>query len=288
MGHDKTITNTPGGPRFGVRAAIALAALLLAPGSAAAADSRWVVERTTDLMDDTEVVAARIQAREAMGPTADWVRPMLWVSCGAYSNVQIRYPQFIGEPRTNVRIRLDDEPAVAWSSYGARDGRGATIGPEEELLRGLARAERVRVEISTPLGRYVSEFTLAGSAVAIAEVVEACNLEEHWAREAAGTPDADVAALRARYVSLWAERVRNAWTRPPGDITGLSSDVRVNVMPTGSVVSVEVVGGSGDAAFDRSVEQAIRRASPLPVPEDRAEFDRSGLARTTFRFNPDG
>lgn len=105
-------------------------------------------------------------------------------------------------------------------------------------------------------------------------------LEEEQAQAAAER-------ARTRFVSAWSRAVRNAWTRPPGSATGLSADVQVRLQPNGEVISIEIVRSSGDASFDRSVENAIRRASPLSVPDDARAFQRAGLDNITFRFNPD-
>lgn len=37
----------------------------------------------------------------------------------------------------------------------------------------------------------------------------------------------------------------------------------------GNVIAVQVVQGSGNGAFDRSAEAAVRKADPLPVPSGR-------------------
>ena len=51
--------------------------------------------------------------------------------------------------------------------------------------------------------------------------------------------------------------------------------VRVSQIPGGEVVKAEIQTSSGNIAFDRSVEEAVLRSSPLPVPKDPALFDRT-------------
>lgn len=50
--------------------------------------------------------------------------------------------------------------------------------------------------------------------------------------------------------------------------------VRVSQLPGGDVVQVDIQAGSGNVAFDRSVEEAVLRSTPLPVPKDPSLFDR--------------
>ena len=87
-------------------------------------------------------------------------------------------------------------------------------------------------------------------------------------------------------MAMIANKVENNWLQPPGTATaGLACLVQVRLGASGSVLLVNVVQSSGNSAFDRSVEAAVRKADPLPMPESprlQAEF------RTLkFEFDPD-
>jgi len=79
--------------------------------------------------------------------------------------------------------------------------------------------------------------------------------------------------------------VTEQWTRPPGSPTGLNAQVQIRLAPDGSVLDAQVTRSSGNAAFDRSAEVAVRRASPLPVPSDPQVFE--AFRNLTFNFDPD-
>ncbi len=51
------------------------------------------------------------------------------------------------------------------------------------------------------------------------------------------------------------------------------------------MVDARVIRGSGNAAFDRSAEGAVRKASPLPLPTDAKLF--SLFRNFDFEFKPD-
>jgi len=72
-----------------------------------------------------------------------------------------------------------------------------------------------------------------------------------------------------RYVAVIRQQVERSWRRSgqPGE-DQLSCVVLVRLIPGGEVVpgGVSIVQSSGNDAFDRSVEAAVYRASPLPVP----------------------
>ena len=89
-----------------------------------------------------------------------------------------------------------------------------------------------------------------------------------------------------RYVTMIKQQVQSNWLRPATVPKGLSCTVLVHLIPSGDVVSVQIVKSSGNPVFDRSVEIAVRRASPLPLPADPTLFDR--FRELQFVFNPEG
>jgi colicin import membrane protein len=74
----------------------------------------------------------------------------------------------------------------------------------------------------------------------------------------------------SEYIPYIQEKVQNSWLRPVGSPRGLRCVIRVKLIPGGEVVSAKVIQSSGDPLFDRSVETAVLKASPLPLPADPA------------------
>jgi len=89
-----------------------------------------------------------------------------------------------------------------------------------------------------------------------------------------------------QHVEIIRQKVNRNWLRPAGSVAGLACTVRVRIIPGGDVLDVRVIKGSGNAVFDRSVETAVLKASPLPLPADRALFDR--FRELEFIFDPEG
>ncbi len=86
------------------------------------------------------------------------------------------------------------------------------------------------------------------------------------------------------YVGRIRDKVTRNWIQPPGSGSGLSCTVEVSLIPGGDVTSAKIVRSSGNAAFDRSVEAAVFRASPLPVPRDPEVMGQFRSLR--FEFKP--
>ncbi len=89
----------------------------------------------------------------------------------------------------------------------------------------------------------------------------------------------------SEYIPYIQEKVQNSWLRPAGSPRGLRCVIRVKLIPGGEVVDARVVKSSGDALFDRSVESAVLKASPLPLPADPALFKH--FREIDFNFSPD-
>lgn len=61
------------------------------------------------------------------------------------------------------------------------------------------------------------------------------------------------------YEQMIAERVRQNWSRPPSARNGMTTVLEIQMLPTGQVVGTRIVKSSGDSAFDRAAEQAVKR-----------------------------
>jgi len=90
----------------------------------------------------------------------------------------------------------------------------------------------------------------------------------------------------ARYEGLIRQKVERNWVRPAGWTKGMECVVRVRLAPTGEVINATVARPSGSPAFDRSVENAVYKASPLPLPEDKDLFEH--FRELELRFRPEG
>ncbi|WP_419811354.1 cell envelope integrity protein TolA [Bacterioplanoides sp.] len=94
------------------------------------------------------------------------------------------------------------------------------------------------------------------------------------------------AKIKAEYAAQIKQLVTSNWSFNYGTNRDLEVLLRITLVPTGEVVQVQVIHASGDEAFDRLVEQAIYKASPLPVPKDIVEFERN-FRNITMKFQPE-
>ena len=77
------------------------------------------------------------------------------------------------------------------------------------------------------------------------------------------------ASLVAKFQEQISAKVRSN-TRLPDNLKGNPQvKFQVKLLPTGEVLNVQLVQGSGNPAYDDAVERAIYKSSPLPLPEDK-------------------
>jgi len=110
-----------------------------------------------------------------------------------------------------------------------------------------------------------------------AQLAEAMRTEESQ-RELAREAAARAASERETRVAQWADaltrHISRNWVRPPGAGEEFECRLRIQMLPDGTVSSAKIVQSCGNALLDKSVEDAVFRASPLPKPSDPAVFDR--------------
>ncbi len=63
---------------------------------------------------------------------------------------------------------------------------------------------------------------------------------------------------------------------------GLSCVLHIRMIPGGEVVEARIVRSSGNSVFDSRAETAVKRASPLPVPDNPRIFGKMREIRITF------
>jgi colicin import membrane protein len=77
------------------------------------------------------------------------------------------------------------------------------------------------------------------------------------------------------YQTLLRNRIEQNWIRPPSARPGIDCTVHVTQIPSGEVINARVASCNGDEAVVRSIEAAVLRASPLPLPSVPSLFERN-------------
>ena len=90
------------------------------------------------------------------------------------------------------------------------------------------------------------------------------------------------------YTALIAQTVINYWSRPPSARNGMEAELRLQLVPTGDVVSVTLIRGSGNAAFDNSAINAVKKAGSFPELQNLPSKDfENNFRRFRLLFKPE-
>lgn len=186
--------------------------------------------------------------------------------------------------------RLAEETRQKEAARQKEEARLAEIArlTEEARRREAARQELVRQEEA----RRQAE----------AQALQRRQVEQELARQAESELAAEEASLQrqrevldanasrqARELSEAQDRIRTrirSYLRVPPNLAGNPEAMfRVTLLPNGEVLQAVLLRSSGQASYDREVERAILKASPLPLPKDRAAAAafRDGLV---LKFRP--
>ncbi len=139
---------------------------------------------------------------------------------------------------------------------------------EEAALRKL-RDKQLAEQKKREAQRKIEEQDLQRRMMEEELASETRQLKQAESRAVASRRAAELAGVVGQYKDMISSKVRGN-TRLPDNLKG-NPQVKflVRLMPTGEVLDVKMLQGSGNAAYDEAVERAIRKSSPLPLPEDR-------------------
>lgn len=146
---------------------------------------------------------------------------------------------------------------------------------EQRIAKEKRHAEENRRKLEEKAARKAAEKSAEALRLALAG-----EEEERAATRQQRADDAEI----ARYVDAVRTRVAGVFIYPDFR-EGLICTLVVRMIPGGEVVEARVIQSSGNAAFDRQAENAVRKASPLPVPSDPRLFKR--MREIKFVFDPE-
>jgi len=152
---------------------------------------------------------------------------------------------------------------------------------EQQKLQA-AREEKKRLEVEAEKRRKAEEEELLRQQMLAEE--QALRQDQMAAEEAklAAENEKQAQSKVNEYRALIRQKIENNWRKPPSAKPGIVCKVKVFLIPGGSVRLVEIVKSSGDGIFDSTVDNAIRKADPLPLPPDPGLFDY--FRELTFEF----
>lgn len=126
-----------------------------------------------------------------------------------------------------------------------------------------ARKEKERKEKEEQLAREAAEQERQSEQRRMQEA-----LEEELEAERSRLQAQENEALAQSFTALISDRIERNWSRPPSARNDMRAELSIQLVPTGRVVNVTIVKGSGNDAFDSSAEKAVWKAEQFPELQD--------------------
>ncbi len=178
------------------------------------------------------------------------------------------------------RRRQAEAEAERQRQEGQRRQEEARRQAEAERQRQAEAERQRRLEEERRAEEARRQAALAAEERRLQEAAAQRAREEEARRQAARQAQLD--SQRQQYMAAIRSAVEGAWLRPADHQSGQRAVVFVRQAPGGFIQEVRIESCTGNAAFCRSVEAAVRRAEPLPSPPDPELFARE----IRFTFEP--
>ena len=142
-----------------------------------------------------------------------------------------------------------------------------------------AKIARLKAEADKAQKAQAEEKAKLAKARAAAEAARKSQVQQQMQAE----QEAQLKKDRGNWVAAITQRVTQSWIRPPNTPDGLDCYVKITQLPSGQVVNAVMEQCNGNSVIQQSILTAVRKASPLPTPDNPDVF----LRQITFEFNPD-
>ncbi|MDZ7687050.1 MAG: cell envelope integrity protein TolA [Gammaproteobacteria bacterium] len=149
---------------------------------------------------------------------------------------------------------------------------------DAERLKQQVEAQKQR-EKSERLARAKANEAAAADEEIGKQQAERERMADQLARAVMSEQSARKAVTDHEKAMAYAAQIRHEivqqWSRPPSARNNMQALLKVSLVPTGEVVDVTVLEGSGNEAFDRSAVLAVEKAERFVVPDDSSQFERN-------------
>jgi len=99
--------------------------------------------------------------------------------------------------------------------------------------------------------------------------------------------EAEYAATAQSYIGVISQRIEQNWSRPPSARNNMQCELLIKLVPTGRVISVDIIRSSGNDQFDRSAVQAVNKSEQFPeIREMKPEVFERYYRELRLVFNP--
>ena len=205
-------------------------------------------------------------------------------------------PQPPTQPQRNDRVEREKVAELADQAEKAKRAQEERHRQEQVLLKQQQERERKRLQQLAEIRRQrqALDRRLKRERQKLAQLKDLQNMRQPVPAPPQSVPEANKAtsgsngdedSLWAQYQAAIQNAVTDNWLRPDSAQPGLRCMLRIVQIPGGDVISVKIVNPcNADPLTRDSIEQAVKRAEPLPYKGFEKVFQRE----INFNFSYDG
>ncbi|MFL0796932.1 MAG: cell envelope integrity protein TolA [Cellvibrionaceae bacterium] len=183
-------------------------------------------------------------------------------------------------PRVDLKKKKAEEAAKKRATQKAKDK-----ARKEADARAKNKAEQKKREEEQRKKELAKEKALEQQR--LQQRLQELAMAEAFAEEEAEMVAEESAEIAASYEGIIRQRIEANWSRPPSARNDMKAELSIQLVPTGKVVNVTVTKSSGYSEFDRSAEQAVRKAESFPeLKQMDPQIFEQYFRRFTLVFSP--
>ena len=198
---------------------------------------------------------------------------------------RVRQEQAVREREIQERLVQEKAAQEKVAQERAAEEQRAVERKRQEEAERQRKLEAERQAKAAAERKRVAEIERKQKEREAAEAKDRASREEALRNQLAeeeGVMQARASGAMNQYAAMIQQHVERQWIRPPSARSGLECEISVTQSPSGTVLRVQVGACNGDQAVKQSIENAVQRASPLPLPSDMRLFERN----LRFIFKP--
>ncbi|MBL1320112.1 MAG: TonB C-terminal domain-containing protein [Methylophaga sp.] len=229
---------------------------------------KWLVRTDVSPIDDSTNVYAELMSENIVGSGYRAQKASLVLRCSEnVTNVYVRWNDYLGLKSTSVLQRLDKEKATNHRWTLSSDNTATFVsGGYIRYIKKLLGHKKLLLQL-TPYNDnpVMAVFDLTGIDEAIKPIKKAC----HWSSNTSKQSNKNVNNNSTKKLTLdefmfnLEAQVKRYWIKPTYYLGEGTGEYIIYLFDDGSVKRASTKVSSGNLVLDRSVENAIYKASPF-------------------------
>ncbi|MGH8441927.1 MAG: cell envelope integrity protein TolA [Nevskiaceae bacterium] len=184
--------------------------------------------------------------------------------------------------RAEAEARRKADEAAALKKKQEEEARRTKAAADKKAADKKAADQKAADQKAAETTRQKREQDAQRERERVAQAIREEDMRRDLEREAAARATGARQGKLDEWAAVLTRHVADNFKIPPGAPAKFQCQVRMQLLPDGTVTNAKIVRSCGSPLLDQSVEDAVHRSSPMPRPSDPSVFDRD----LTINFQP--